>query len=29
MGYILGMGFVFKAKPESFASTNCANRIVQ
>lgn len=29
MGYILGMGFNFKAKPESFASTNCANRIVQ
>lgn len=29
MGYIMGMGFVFKAKPESFASTNCANKIVQ
>ena len=29
MGYIMGMGFIFKAKPESFASTNCANRIVQ
>lgn len=29
MGYILGMGFIFKAKPESFASTNCANRLVQ
>lgn len=29
MGYILGMGFVFKAKPESFASTNCANKAVQ
>ena len=29
MGYILGMGFVFKAKPESFASTNCANKLVQ
>ncbi len=29
MGYIMGMGFQFKAKPESFASTNCANRIVQ
>jgi predicted RNase H-related nuclease YkuK (DUF458 family) len=28
MGYILGMGFAFKAKPEAFASTNCANRIV-
>lgn len=29
MGYIMGMGFVFKAKPESFASTNCANKLVQ
>lgn len=29
MGYILSMGFVFKAKPEAFASSNCANRIVQ
>lgn len=29
MGYIMGMGFVFKAKPESFASTNCADKIVQ
>jgi uncharacterized protein len=29
MGYILSMGFVFKAKPESFASSNCANKIVQ
>lgn len=29
MGYILGMGFAFKAKPESFASTNCANKLVQ
>lgn len=28
MGYILSMGFVFKAKPESFASTNCANKMV-
>jgi predicted RNase H-related nuclease YkuK (DUF458 family) len=28
MGYILGMGFAFKAKPEAFASTSCANRIV-
>lgn len=28
-GYILGMGFNFKAKPESFASTNCANKLVQ
>ncbi|QBQ42359.1 ribonuclease H-like YkuK family protein [Sphingobacterium psychroaquaticum] len=29
MGYIMGMGFQFKAKPESFASTNCANKVVQ
>lgn len=29
MGYILGMGFNFRAKPESFASTNCANKVVQ
>jgi predicted RNase H-related nuclease YkuK (DUF458 family) len=29
MGYILSMGFVFKAKPEAFASSTCANKIVQ
>ncbi len=29
MGYILGMGFAFKSKPEAFASSNCANKIVQ
>lgn len=29
MGYILGMGFVFRAKPEAFASSSCANKIVQ
>lgn len=29
MGYILSMGFVFKAKPEAFASSACANKIVQ
>jgi predicted RNase H-related nuclease YkuK (DUF458 family) len=29
MGYIMGMGFEFKAKPEAFASSNCANKIVQ
>lgn len=29
MGYTLGMGFAFKAKPHSFASTSCANRVVQ
>lgn len=28
MGYIIGMGFVFKAKPEAFASTSCANKVV-
>nr|MBP6315781.1 hypothetical protein [Chitinophagaceae bacterium] len=27
-GYILGMGFAFKAKPEAFASSSCANRMV-
>ena len=26
MGYILGMGFAFKAKPEAFASTCCADK---
>lgn len=29
MGYIMGMGFAFKAKPEAFASSSCANKIVQ
>ena len=29
MGYIIGMGFTFKAKPEAFASSSCANKIVQ
>lgn len=29
MGYIMGMGFAFKAKPEAFASSNCANKMVQ
>ncbi len=28
MGYILGMGFAFKAKPEAFASSSCANKII-
>ena len=28
MGYILSMGFVFKAKPDSFASSSCANKVV-
>ncbi len=29
MGYIMGMGFVFKAKPDAFASSSCANKVVQ
>jgi predicted RNase H-related nuclease YkuK (DUF458 family) len=29
MGYIMGMGFAFKAKPEAFASSSCANKAVQ
>jgi predicted RNase H-related nuclease YkuK (DUF458 family) len=29
MGYIMGMGFAFKAKPHAFASSNCANKVVQ
>lgn len=28
MGYILGMGFAFKAKPYAFASSSCADSIV-
>ncbi len=28
MGYILGMGFVFKAKPDAFASSTCADKMV-
>lgn len=28
MGYILSMGFIFKAKPEAFASSACADRMV-
>lgn len=28
MGYILGMGFVFKAKPDAFASSSCADKMV-
>ena len=28
MGYILGMGFVFKAKPNAFASSSCADKMV-
>ena len=29
MGYIMGMGFAFKAKPEAFASSSCANTVVR
>ena len=28
MGYILGMGFAFKAKPHAFASSQCADKMV-
>ena len=28
-GYITGQGFAFRAKPYAFASTSCANKIVQ
>jgi predicted RNase H-related nuclease YkuK (DUF458 family) len=28
MGYILSMGFVFKAKPEAFASSSCADKCI-
>lgn len=28
MGYILGMGYTFKAKPDAFASSYCADRLV-
>ena len=27
MGYILSMGFVFKAKPDAFASSSCADKV--
>lgn len=27
MGYIMGMGFAFKAKPEAFASSCCADKV--
>jgi uncharacterized protein len=29
MGYITGMGFAFRAKPHAFASSSCANKVVQ
>jgi hypothetical protein len=28
MGYILGMGYAFKAKPNAFASSTCADKFV-
>jgi len=28
MGYIMGMGFAFKAKPHAFASSQCADKMV-
>jgi predicted RNase H-related nuclease YkuK (DUF458 family) len=28
MGYILSMGFVFKAKPDAFASSSCADKFL-
>ncbi len=28
IGYIMGMGFAFKAKPDAFASSSCANKVV-
>ncbi len=28
MGYILSMGFTFKAKPEAYAASYCANKVV-
>lgn len=28
MGYIMSMGFVFKAKPDAFASSSCADKVV-
>ncbi len=28
MGYILGMGFAFKAKPDAFASSCCADKVI-
>lgn len=28
MGYIMSMGFAFKAKPDAIAASNCANKVV-
>ncbi|MFV0605314.1 MAG: ribonuclease H-like YkuK family protein [Niabella sp.] len=29
VGYITGMGFKYKIKPDAFASSSCANKVVQ
>ncbi len=29
MGYVLGMGFVFVAKPDAYASSSCADKVVK
>ena len=29
MGFIIGMGFAFRAKPDAFASSSCANKVIQ
>jgi predicted RNase H-related nuclease YkuK (DUF458 family) len=29
MGYIVSMGYVFRAKPQAFASSSCANKAVR
>jgi len=29
MGYIMGMGFTFRAKPQAYAGSSCANKVVQ
>ena len=28
IGYIMGMGFAFKVKPDAFASSSCADKLV-
>ena len=28
MGYIMSMGYVFKAKPDAFASSSCADKVI-
>ena len=28
MGYIMGMGFAFRAKPHAFASSSCADKAI-